>query len=113
MWFDFTTRLAGNGPFLTYVAGGAFLLGVLPAALVTTKRLVSPVVLVSILYVLSAYGTWSVYVAPTTPPTPVDPTPFGWFLIGWPVVAVTALLVGGVEFGLRRFRERTTKPTLG
>lgn len=109
-WFDFSTH-AGNELFFAYVAVGAFCLGALPTALATAKRLVAPAFVVSILYGLSAYGTWSVYVATTTPPTPVDPTPFGWFLIGWPVVAVAALLVGGVEFGLRRVRD-ASEPTV-
>ncbi|EJN58270.1 hypothetical protein [Halogranum rubrum] len=107
-WFDFSTR-AGNELVFAYVGVGAFCLGVLPTALFTTKRLVSPVVVVSTLYLLSAYGTWSLVDSGLTP---VDPTPFGWFLLGWPVVAVVALLVGGVELGLRRVRD-ASGPTVG
>lgn len=111
-WFDFATR-AGNELVLAYVGVGAFCLGALPAALATAKRLFAPALVVSALYLLSAYGTWSVYVAPATPPAPVDPTPFGWFLLWWPVVTVAALLVGGVEFGVRRYCRRLPMSTSG
>jgi hypothetical protein len=102
-WFDFTTRVAGNELFVTYVAVGAFLLGALPAVAVARARLLAPALVVEALFVLSAYGTWSLVAAGLTP---VDPTPFGWYLLGWPVVAVGALLVGGGEYGLRRYRQR-------
>lgn len=109
-WFEFTTRLAGNELFLAYNVGGAFVLGALPAALLTRKRLVSPAVVVGCLFLFTAYSTWSTYVAPATPPTPVDPTPFGWYLLGWPVVVLIAVFFGGVEHVLRRYQRRTSTP---
>lgn len=109
-WFDFTTRVAGNEPFLAYVAVGTFVLGAVPAVLLTTKRLLTPTVVVAGAFGLSAYGTWSTYVAPARPPAPVDPTPFGWVLLGWPGIALAALLVGGVEYGLRQYRKPSSEP---
>ena len=102
-WFDFTTRVAGNELFLTYVAVGAFLLGALPAVAVASARLVTPVLVVTVSFLLSAYGTWSLVASGLTP---VDPTPFGWYLLGWPVVVGGVLLVGAGEYGLRRHRQR-------
>lgn len=101
-WFDFSTRFTDAE--LAYLVVGAAALGALPAVLYTTKRLRSPTAVVTTLFTLTAYGTWSTYVAPTIPPAPVDPTPFGWYLLGWPAVAAAALLVGGVEYGLRRYQ---------
>jgi fluoride ion exporter CrcB/FEX len=106
MWFDFSTDVTSAE--LAYLVTGALLLGALPTALLTSKRLLSPAVVVAVLFTLSAYSTWSTYVAPATPPAPVDPTPFGWYLLGWPAVGTAALLVGGVEYGFRRYRQPTT-----
>ena len=80
-WFGFSI---GVTPFLLYVAAGGLLLGAVPVAMLIEIRLVAPSIVVA--FAASAYGTWSVYVAPAVTPTPVDPTPFGWYLIGWVVV---------------------------
>jgi len=97
-WFDFAI---GITPFLGYVAVGGLSIGAIPVVLLAETRLVAPSTVVVAL-AASAYGTWSVYVAPDAVPTPVDPTPFGWYLIGWPVVMGAALVAGGAEYGLRR-----------
>ncbi|SDN00052.1 hypothetical protein SAMN04487949_3121 [Halogranum gelatinilyticum] len=102
-WFDFSTLLTNTE--LAYLAVGSLVLGALPAVLLTSKRLRTPSVVVATLFALSAYGTWSVVSAGLTP---VDPTPFGWYLLGWPAVAAAALLVGGGEYGFRRYRQPTT-----
>lgn len=65
-------------------------------------RLVAPSMVVGVAFAASAYGTWSVYVAPEVTPTPVDPTSFGWYLIGWIVVPGAALVAGGAEYGIRQ-----------
>ena len=98
-WFGFSV---GVTPFLGYVAVGGLLLGAVPIAILVDTRLVAPSIVVGVALAASAYGTWSVYVAPAVTPAPVDPTPFGWYLIGWVVVVGAALLVGGAEYGLRR-----------
>ncbi|KDS90711.1 hypothetical protein FK85_11005 [Halorubrum saccharovorum] len=99
VWFGFSW--AAN-PFLAYVALGGLLLGAVPVVLLVENRLVAPSIVVAVAFVASAYGTWSVYVAPEVIPAPVGPTPFGWYLIGWVVVLGAALVTGGVEYGLRR-----------
>lgn len=99
LWFGFSTRV---DPFLAYAVVGAASLGAIPALLLVRGGLVAPSLVVAGALVASAYGTWSVYVAPPVTPTPVDPTPFGWYLVGWFLVAAAALLAGGVEYGLRR-----------
>lgn len=100
-WFGFDTNVAGEELFFAYVVVGAFLLGALPAVAFATRRLRAPAVVVVAAFTLSAYGTWSIVAAGVTP---VDPTPFGWYLLGWPLVAIVALLVGGVEYGLQWVR---------
>ena len=98
-WFGFSI---GVTPFLLYVAAGGLLLGAVPVAMLIEIRLVAPSIVVGVAFIASAYRTWSAYVAPAVTPTPVDPTPFGWYLIGWVVVLGAALVTGGAEYGLRR-----------
>ncbi|WP_144923575.1 hypothetical protein [Halorubrum salsamenti] len=98
-WFGLSI---GATPLLGYVAAGGLLLGAVPVAIWVGSRLVTPTIVVGGALAASAYGTWSVYVAPVVSPTPVDPTPFGWYLIGWVVVLGAALVAGGAEYGLRR-----------
>lgn len=104
VWFGFTTRVQGNELFLGYILTGAVVLGVVPTLLLVTKRLVSPILAIAGLGLGSAYQTWSVYVAPEIAPTPVDPTPFGWYLLGWIIVIAVALILGGGEYGIRHLR---------
>ncbi|MFO8114183.1 MAG: hypothetical protein R6U01_02280 [Halorubrum sp.] len=98
-WFGFSI---GGTLFLGDVVGGGLLLGAVPVAISVETRLVAPSSVVGAALAASAYGTWSVCVAPEVNPTPVDPTPFGWYLIGWPVVMGAALVTGGAEYGLRQ-----------
>jgi hypothetical protein len=101
VWFGFTTRVQGNELFLGYILIGAVALGVVPTLLLVTKRLVSPILTIAGFGLGSAYRTWSVYVAPEIALTPVDPTPFGWYLLGWIVVIAVALILGGGEYWIR------------
>ncbi|WP_283403922.1 hypothetical protein [Halorubrum sp. DM2] len=107
IWFGFTTRV---DLFLVYNSIGAMLLGAIPTLLLVTKQLVTPSFIVAGTLTVSAYGTWSVYVAPPVTPTPVGPTPFGWYLIGWVVVVALALVAGGAEYGVRHFRKGNNRP---
>ena len=111
LWFGFTTRVADNEAFLAYVALGALALGAVPTLLIAARRLASPAVVVGGIGLATAARTWLVYVAPQTPPAPVGPTPFGWYLVGWPVVAAVALAGGAVEHWLRRRVSRARTPT--
>jgi len=107
IWFGFTMRV---DLFLVYNGIGAVLLGAIPTLLLVTKRLVTPSFIVAGALTVSAYGTWSVYVAPPVTPTPVDPTPFGWYMIGWVIVVTLALVAGGTEYGVRYFRRGNNRP---
>ncbi|MFD1569078.1 hypothetical protein [Halorubrum laminariae] len=102
--FGFTTRTAGNGQFLIYVGLGAIALGAVPAILAAAYGLVAPLVVHLAIGGAAAYGTWTRYVAPETPPAPVGPTPFGWFLLGWVAVVALGLVAGWGEHRLRRRR---------
>ncbi|WP_018256973.1 hypothetical protein [Halomicrobium katesii] len=107
LWFGFTTRVADNEAFLVYTTLGAVALGAVPTLLIAARRLASPLVVVGGTGLATAAQTWLVYVAPQTPPAPVGPTPFGWYLVGWPVVAAVALAGGATEHRLRRTGPRT------
>lgn len=107
IWFGFNTRI---DLFLVYNGISALLLGAIPTLLLVTKRLVTPTFVIAGGFTISAYGTWSVYVAPPVSPTPVDPTPFGWYMIGWAIVVALALVAGGTEYGVRRFRRGNDRP---
>lgn len=100
--FEFTTRLDGIALFFVYLAIGALVVGAVPVALLRAQRLVSPFLVVAGSLTASAFVNWSTYVAPSSSPTPVGPTPFGWYLLAWPGVLAVALLVGGIEYALRR-----------
>ncbi|EMA63778.1 hypothetical protein [Halorubrum kocurii] len=78
------------------------MLGAVPVAILAETRLVAPSIVVGVAFAASAYGTWSVTVAPAATLTPVDPTPFGWYLIGWVAVLGVALIVGGAEYAIRQ-----------
>ena len=105
--FGFTSRLIGNELLILYTAVGAFTVGAIPSALLYAKRLTSPLIIVSGLFVASAFSNWATYVAQTPTPTPVGPTAFGWYLLGWFVVLGVALVVGGLEQSVRhRWRTR-------
>ena len=102
LWFGFTARV---DLFLVYIGIGALLLGAIPILLLVTKRLITPSLIVAAALTVSAYGTWSVYIAPPVTPAPVDPTPFGWYLIGWVIVIAVALVAGGGEYEFRRLKK--------
>ena len=102
LWFGFTARI---DLFLVYLGIGALLLGAIPILLLVTKRLITPSLIVAGALTVSAYGTWSVYIAPPVTPAPVDPTLFGWYLIGWVIVIPVALVAGGGEYEFRRLKK--------
>lgn len=101
VWFGFPVRI---DLFLAYCGIGALSVGAIPSVLLVAERLVTPALVVAGALTVSAYGTWTVYVAPPVAPTPVDPTPFGWYLLGWVIVVAVTLAAGGIEYGFRQFR---------
>lgn len=110
--FGFTSRVVGNEIFLVYTAVGVVTVGAIPTALWYAQRLRSPLLVVTGTFALSAYSNWTTSVAQSPTPTPVGPTAFGWYLLGWVIVLGVALLAGGLERLLRRKRrERRAEST--
>ena len=101
LWFGFTSRLVGNELLFLYTASGAFTVGAIPSALLYARRLKVPLIIVSGLFVASAFSNGATYVAQSPTPTPVGPTAFGWYLLGWFVVLGVALFVGRLEQSVR------------
>ena len=106
LWFGFTARV---DLFLAYISIGAVSLGAIPALLLVTKRLITPSLIVATALTVSAYGTWSVYIAPPVSSTPIDPTPFGRYLIRWVIVVTVAFLAGGGEYEFRNSRKNNNE----
>lgn len=104
-WFQFTdfASLLGQGriAFVVYNGIGLVILGAVPAVLLLRSRLVSPALIVGSAFVWSAYETWQVVQSGLVP---VDPTPFGWYLLLWVAILAVVSLVGGLEYRLRDFR---------
>lgn len=85
---------------LAYQVVGMVLLGAVPAVLLLQARLVTPALTVGALGAWGVYRTWRTQQLGLTP---VDPTPFGWYLLLWAAILALALFVGGVEYGVRRY----------
>ena len=106
-WF-FDTSLLSTGldwPYV-YTLVGAVLTGGIPAGLYRARRARSPAVVVAVLGLLAAVGSWQTI---SSPAVAVGPTPFGWYLLGWPVVVGCAVAAAGVELWLRS-RESRLRP---
>ncbi|RDZ56230.1 hypothetical protein C5B91_18960 [Haloferax sp. Atlit-10N] len=71
-----------------------FALGFIPGVLYIKWNAVSPSVLIGGLLCLSSYGTWQ---AIGDGATPVDPTPFGWYMLLWVAVVALASVLAWVE----------------
>lgn len=84
--------------FGTYTVAGMFLLGAVPGALFARYRSLAPAVVVGSLLAVSAAWTRRTTASGATP---VDPTPFGWYLLLWVVVVALAALSGWIERRLR------------
>lgn len=102
LWFGFADPLQGTYLMGAYLAIGAVLLGAIPTFLFLQKRLVAPAIVVVVAFLVTAAQTWAIYVAPPMPPAPVDPTPFGWYALGWVVLLAVSLVIAGGEYGLRQ-----------
>ncbi|QKY21750.1 hypothetical protein B4589_011540 [Halolamina sp. CBA1230] len=71
-----------------------FVLGFVPAVLYSKYRSRVPLALSVFLFVGSAFGTYRVVASGLTP---VDPTPFGWYLLLWPACVVLYAAISVVE----------------
>lgn len=95
---------------LPYLVIGAVVLGVLPAILLETKRLVTPSLVVAGTLVASVYFERFSFVIQDylllLPRRPIGLPykPFQLYLLGWVIVATVALIVGGGEYGFHRYR---------
>lgn len=102
--FGFENLLAAFGTepvYATYATLGMVLAGAVPAALARWRGTATPVLLVAVAFALAAAGTWTTVRRGLTP---VGPTPFGWYVLLWPVVVSLAGLVGELEWRTRQYR---------
>ena len=84
--------------FLGYTLLGMFALGFVPGLVYARWRAVSPGLLVGGALLLSAAGTWTTV---RDGLTPVDPTPFGWYVLLWVGIVGLSLVVGWIESRIR------------
>lgn len=90
---------------LTVVAGGLVLLGAVPVVLAWRLRLVSPVGFVLVALTWVSYRTWRLALETLPPAGPgfgLVPTPLTLYLWGGSLLLVAAVLLGGLEYALRR-----------
>jgi len=80
--------------YVFYSVCGLFVLGFVPAVLYSKYGSRVPVPLSMIFFIGSAYGTYRIVASGLTP---VDPTPFGFYLLLWPGSVVLYAVVGAVE----------------
>lgn len=102
--FGFENLLVAFGTeptYATYAMLGMVLAGAVPAALARWRTTAAPVLLVGVVFVLAAVGTWT---TARRGLTPVGPTPFGWYVLLWPAVVGLAGLVGELAWRTRRYR---------
>ncbi|MGM0372648.1 MAG: hypothetical protein ACQEQJ_09140 [Halobacteriota archaeon] len=98
--FEGFGRLLETEPaFLAYILSGMVLLGAIPGVCYATWRSVAPALLIGGSLCLSAAGTWAIV---RDGLTPVDPTPFGWYVLLWVGIAVVATAAGLVEHWVRQ-----------
>ena len=109
LWTDFGFEnllavFATEPLYVSYVVLGMVLLGSIPGILYVRLHTVSPLLLVGSLLTLSTVLTWQTH---RTGATPVDPTPFGWYILLWIGIVAVSGLIGGIETALRH-RSATT-----
>jgi hypothetical protein len=95
-WFDNLGEMLTVKPLNgAYIVLGMFLLGFVPVLFYVGDRVISPVIVVAVLLLLSAAGSW--LANPVFAPTAV-PTPFALYILLWIGVIALAGLAGGVEY---------------
>ncbi|PSQ07643.1 hypothetical protein BRC97_03030 [Halobacteriales archaeon QS_6_71_20] len=78
-----------------YLLVGAVVAGAVGGWARASRGLVSPVAVPGVAFFGAAVATWALFVA--TAPTPADPTPLGWVLLGWPAVVFVGVAGGAAE----------------
>jgi hypothetical protein len=86
------------GPFLWWAILGGSVVGAMIAIALTRYGLVTPLVSVVVVFAVTMYQMWQVLQAPepALPGTPLD-----LYLIGWPLLLLTALGSGLIERRVR------------
>ena len=83
--------------------GGMFLFGAIPAYLSARYRVVSPVAVAVAIYGLGLATSWSALIdSAQSAGAGITPTWFDFLLWFWPALLLVALLIGGIEYGIRR-----------
>ena len=80
-----------------YLLVGAIVAGAVAGWTRTSRGLVTPTAVPAVVFLGATVATWALYVVPETTPTPVDPTPLGWVLLGWPAVVLASVAGGAIE----------------
>ena len=80
-----------------YLLVGAVVAGAVAGWARASRGLVSPAAVPGVVFFGAAVATWALFVAPATAPTPADPTPLGWVLLGWPAVVFVGIAGGAAE----------------
>ena len=94
---SFPKMLSTEPLFMGYVLLGMFALGFVPGLLYAKWGSISPALLIGGLLLLSSYGTWTIVGDNLTP---VDPTPFGWYVLFWVGSIALITVVGWGEVTL-------------
>lgn len=102
-WFDNLWAMLMTKPLNgTYIILGMFLLGFVPVLFYVGQQIVSPLIVVSILLLISGLGSW--LMGPVRAPSAV-PTPFALYILFWVGIVALAGLTGRVE---SRRKQRST-----
>ena len=112
--FGFGWPLRGLGAVVLagWMVGGAVLAGGIPTVAFVRFRLVTPVVVVVVAFVATAWETWRYLVdlQDSGASMAVAFTPFTGYLLAWFVVVAVALLMGILEYWARRYIDRKPAP---
>lgn len=86
------------GPFLWWAILGGIVVGAMLAIAFARYRVVTPLVIVVVVYVVMTYQMWQVL---TAPEPPLPGTPLDLYLVGWPLLLLLALGSGLIERRVR------------
>ena len=101
LYDDLWELLLVKPPSGAYILIGMFVLGFVPVLSSIRQKSISPVLLVSVLLIVSVYSEWQGHF--TSPFG--GPGPFGVYILSWVGVVLLADLAGNVE---RKLKQRET-----
>lgn len=96
---DLTAAFSTEPFYVAYVLTGMVALGFIPGVFYSGRNIILPAILTVVLLVVSGFRTWQIV---SSGATPVDPTPYGWYILLWIGVVAAASLAGGLELKLRQ-----------